>query len=75
MNDLSQGVLGLFLYFPEDKSEYIPAGITCVIFLVAAVFAMRFIIKISRNEALKTQELEDKITKQNLKISEEDTSQ
>ena len=73
MNVFSQSVLGLFLYFPDDKSEYIPAGITCAIFLIAAVFAMRFIIKISRNEALKTQELEDEITKRNLNISKDDS--
>ena len=29
-------VLSLFLYFPEDKSEYIPAAITFVIFLIGA---------------------------------------
>ena len=75
MNELNQAVLGLFLYFPEDKSEYIPAGLTCVIFLIAAVFAMRFIMKISRNEALKTQKLEEEITRKNLRISEEDSSQ
>lgn len=74
MNFLNQAILGLFLYFPDDKTEYIPAGITCFFFLIAAFIAMRFIMKISRNEALKTKELEDKITKRNQKISE-DTSQ
>ncbi|HYK72705.1 MAG TPA: hypothetical protein VEV44_06195 [Pseudoneobacillus sp.] len=54
-------VLSLFLYFPEDKSEYIPAGITSLIFLIGAILTMRLIIKISKKEALKTKELEDKI--------------
>jgi hypothetical protein len=47
MNQLNP-VLGLFLYFPEDKTEYIPAGITMVLFTVAAIFAFRFILKLSK---------------------------
>ena len=61
--------LGLFLYFPEDKSEYIPAGITCFIFLVAAVFTMRFIIRYSKKEEQRTKELEEEVTKRNKKDS------
>lgn len=49
----------MFLYFPEDKSEYIPAAITCIIFLVAAVLTMRFIIRYSKKEELKTKHLEE----------------
>ncbi len=52
---------GLFLYFPEDKSEYIPAAITSVVFLVAAAVVMRLIIKYSRKEEGKAKELEDRI--------------
>lgn len=58
-------VLGLFLYFPEDKSEYIPAAITFAIFLIGALLTMRWIIKISKREALKTKELEEQILKNN----------
>jgi flagellar biosynthesis/type III secretory pathway M-ring protein FliF/YscJ len=47
-------VLSLFLYFPEDKSEYIPAAIWMVVAFVAAIFVMRFIIKISKKEADQT---------------------
>lgn len=65
MNVLSSSIIGLFLYFPEDKSEYLSAGITCIIFLIAAVLAMRFIIKISKKEAEKTKELEEKILRAN----------
>lgn len=39
-----------FLYFPEDKSEYIPAFIMLVIFMVGAIAAMYFILKKSRQE-------------------------
>jgi preprotein translocase subunit YajC len=57
-------VLSLFLYFPEDKSEYWGAGLTLLIFIVAAMLAMRFIIRYSKKEALKTKELEEKILQQ-----------
>lgn len=39
-----------FLYFPEDKSEYIPAFIMLVIFMVGAIAAMYFILKKSKQE-------------------------
>ncbi|MCA1031683.1 hypothetical protein LCL95_11665 [Bacillus timonensis] len=54
-------ILYLFLYFPEDKSEYIPAFITSVIFLLGAVLAMRFFIKISKKEQQQAQELEERL--------------
>jgi len=54
-------ILSLFLYFPEDKSEYIPAAIWILVAFVAAIFVMRFFIKISEKEADKTnqQSLQD----------------
>lgn len=54
-------ILSLFLYFPEDKSEYIPAAISFTIFLILCIFTMRFIVKISRKEEAKAKELEDQI--------------
>ncbi|RFU63748.1 hypothetical protein [Peribacillus glennii] len=65
MDFLNNCILGLFLYFPEDKSEYIPAAITSIIFLIAALFTMRMIIRYSRKEALKTKELEDEVARRN----------
>jgi flagellar biosynthesis/type III secretory pathway M-ring protein FliF/YscJ len=56
-------VLSLFLYFPEDKSEYIPAAISFAIFFIACIFTMKFIIKISKREAEKAKELEEQIKK------------
>jgi hypothetical protein len=54
-------VLSLFLYFPEDKSEYIPAAISFFIFFIGAIFTMRFIISISKREEKKAKELEEKL--------------
>ncbi|HEY4552503.1 MAG TPA: hypothetical protein VIG80_04870 [Bacillaceae bacterium] len=50
-----------FLYFPEDKSEYIPAAITMVIFGIGAVLTFFLIKKISRKQEMKTKEMEDQI--------------
>lgn len=57
-------VLSLFLYFPEDKSEYIPAAITFVIFLMGAFLTMRIIISVSKREAQKAKELEEQLKNQ-----------
>jgi energy-converting hydrogenase Eha subunit H len=59
-------ILNLFLYFPEDKSEYIPAMITFTLFMIAAVLAMRFIIKISKRQEEKAKEFEEQLRKQNI---------
>ncbi|MFD2045174.1 hypothetical protein ACFSTA_15930 [Ornithinibacillus salinisoli] len=39
-----------FLYFPDDKSEYIPAIITLVVFMIGAAFTMYFLFKKSKKE-------------------------
>ncbi|WP_223701514.1 hypothetical protein [Sutcliffiella deserti] len=58
--------LQLFLYFPEDKTEYIPAGITFAIFFVAAIFFFRLIVKISNKESEKAKELEERLKRDNI---------
>lgn len=39
-----------FLYFPEDKSEYLPATIVLLIFMSLAVVALYFFIKKSKKD-------------------------
>ncbi|MUV39233.1 hypothetical protein JNUCC1_03106 [Lentibacillus sp. JNUCC-1] len=39
-----------FLYFPEDKMEYIPAFISLTIFMIGAVAAMYFFYKKSKKD-------------------------
>lgn len=60
---LLQAILNLFLYFPEDKSEYGPALFTSIIFVILAVLAMRFFIIHSKKEQKKAEELEQSILK------------
>ncbi|MEC3882482.1 hypothetical protein GLW00_04945 [Halobacillus litoralis] len=57
-----------FLYFPQDKSEYIPAIIMLMLFIVFAAVTMIWFIKISQKEekkvdqAYKLEESSDKKT-------------
>ncbi|MEH7305758.1 hypothetical protein [Neobacillus drentensis] len=57
-------VLSLFLYFPEDKSEYIPAAISLLIFIIGAFLTMRLIVLVSKREAKKAKELEEQLKNQ-----------
>ncbi|WP_301108673.1 hypothetical protein [Sporosarcina sp.] len=53
-----------FLYFPEDKAEYIPAAISFVIFMTLMLFVFRWIIKKSKRQEEETKELEQRILKE-----------
>jgi flagellar basal body-associated protein FliL len=55
-----------FLYFPEDKSEYIPAIIVLAIFIVAAGVALYFFYKNSKKQEEKFDlEYKNQLEKQN----------
>lgn len=54
-------VLNLFLYFPEDKREYIPAAISFAVFFLMAVFTMRLIVVISRRQEKEAKQLEEQL--------------
>lgn len=54
-------IIGDFLYFPKDKSAYIPAAISFFCFFIMAVITMRFIVRYSKREEMKAKELEDKL--------------
>ena len=56
-------IFGLFLYFPEDKTEYIPAAISFMALFIAAVLTMRLIIKISKRQEEKAKQLEEQLKK------------
>jgi flagellar biosynthesis/type III secretory pathway M-ring protein FliF/YscJ len=61
----SSFVLNLFLYFPEDKSEYIPAAIWMAIFFILTILTFRLIKKVSKKEELKTKAIEEEIRQRN----------
>lgn len=45
-----------FLYFPEDKTEYIPAVIALAVFFTGAAVAMYLIVKKSKKDVKKFEE-------------------
>jgi hypothetical protein len=53
-----------FLYFPENKLDYIPSVIMLIIFFFGAVLTMKLIKKASDKELQKTKNLEAKLLKQ-----------
>ena len=60
---LNAFILNLFLYFPEDKTEYIPAAFWMILFGTAAVLTFRWINKISKKEEEKTKQAEEEARK------------
>jgi flagellar biosynthesis/type III secretory pathway M-ring protein FliF/YscJ len=56
---LNAFVLNLFLYFPEDKTEYIPAAFWMILFGTAAVLTFRWIMRVSKREEEKTKKAEE----------------
>ena len=54
-------ILMPFLYFPEDKSEYIPAAISFAIGMVILFFIYRWILKISKKQAENAKEIENRV--------------
>jgi flagellar biosynthesis/type III secretory pathway M-ring protein FliF/YscJ len=53
-----------FLYFPEDKSEYIPAAISFSIFMVLFVLTFMWIRRNSKKQEEETKELEERILRE-----------
>lgn len=53
-----------FLYFPEDKSEYIPAAISFSIFMVLFVLTFMWIRRHSKKQEEETRELEERILRE-----------
>lgn len=45
-----------FLYFPEDKSEYIPGIISILVIFLLSIFIVRLLIRASRKEVQKLEQ-------------------
>lgn len=57
-------ILMPFLYFPEDKTEYIPAAFSFIIFMILCVMTFRWIRKKSLQQEEETRELEERILRE-----------
>ncbi|MGN7410443.1 MULTISPECIES: hypothetical protein [unclassified Sporosarcina] len=64
-------VLMPFLYFPEDKSEYIPAAISFAFFMVLLVLTFMWIQRISKKQELETKDLEERILRERRDMREQ----
>ncbi|MCM3745471.1 hypothetical protein M3193_15190 [Sporosarcina luteola] len=53
-----------FLYFPEDKSEYIPAAISFFFFMILLVLTFMWIKRTSKKQEEETRELEERILRE-----------
>lgn len=62
-NPLHAMVFNLFLYFPEDKREYIPAVISLSIFMILAVITFIIILKVNKKQLSKAHQIEEQIRK------------
>lgn len=50
-----------FLYFPEDKSGYIPAAFEFLIMLILCIGVFMLLRKISKKQEIKSKEIEARI--------------
>ena len=53
-----------FLYFPEDKSEYIPAAISFTIFMILMIITYRWILKISKKQEAESKKIEERVMRE-----------
>lgn len=58
MNQFLVNFSGGFLYFPEDKSLYLPAAIEFAILMIVVFATFRLIRRIAARQAENTQDLE-----------------
>ncbi|WOV86404.1 hypothetical protein QWT69_10795 [Sporosarcina oncorhynchi] len=63
-----------FLYFPEDKSEYIPAAISFAFFMVLLVLTFMWIKRTSKKQEEETRELEERILRERREAKEQQQS-
>ena len=63
-----------FLYFPEDKSEYIPAAFSFVFFMILLVFTFTWIRRNSKKQEEETRELEERILRERREAKEKQES-
>lgn len=62
----------MFLYFPEDKTEYIPAVIEFAVFFVLCVLVFIAFVKFSKKQEQRTKAIEQQILQQ--RKSQQETS-
>ncbi len=64
----------LFLYFPEDKTEYIPALLTFSVFLIACVLVFLWVRKVSKRQEEQAKKLEEQLQETLMEKEDEQNS-
>ena len=64
MNQFLMNFSGGFLYFPEDKSLYLPAAIEFAILLIIVFVTFRFVRRIAARQASQAKILEERALKE-----------
>ena len=64
MNQFLINFSGGFLYFPEDKSLYLPAAIEFAVLLIIVFATFRFIRRIAARQAAQAKLLEERALKE-----------
>lgn len=65
----------LYLYFPEDKTEYIPVVIELVVLVIICILLFRWLIRKSNRDAAKAREIEVKVMQAKEQAAEKKTSE
>lgn len=72
MNQFLMNFSGGFLYFPEDKSLYLPAAIEFVLLLIIVLVTFRFVRRIAARQAAQAKILEERALKErNARLAKE----
>lgn len=53
----------LYLYFPEDKTEYIPVVLELIILIIICVLVFRWLKRKSIKDAARAKEIEEQVMK------------
>lgn len=64
MNQFLMNFSGGFLYFPEDKSLYLPAAIEFAILLIIVFVTFQFVRRIAARQAAQAKILEERALKE-----------
>ncbi|WP_391116604.1 hypothetical protein [Psychrobacillus sp. L3] len=65
----------LYLYFPEDKTEYIPVVIELLVLIGICILLFRWLMKKSNKDAEKAREIEAKVMQARKEQMEKDSTQ
>lgn len=57
--------MGNFMYFPDNKLEYIPAFLQVAVFFLIALLVFQFIRRVSARQAEKAKQQEEEILRNN----------